>query len=242
VARLARSSERRAVDWVTRAGAVAFVIAAAMTLPALFSVHPPTDPAHNREFALGANSFSYRLTIALQVYALPAVILGTFALYRALSGTRARRWVMAGLVVIVVGACFVLPGSGFASLVMPAAGIMISQGHDQDVLHLLDLVFQEPAWIPVFLGGIAYEVGLVILSIGVWRSGILPRWVAVLLAVAGVLGLPAFLDVTLAQAVEPAVAAAAFLATAVGLWQLATHETRSERPQMEVGGGSGRPH
>ena len=229
MARPARSAERRTVDWVTRAGAVAYVLAAAMTLPALFSVHPPTDPAHNREFALGANTFSYRLTIALEVYALPAVILGTFGLYRALAGSRARRWVMAGLVVTVVGGCFVLPGSGFASLVMPAAGIMISQGHDQDVLHLLDLVFQEPGWIPVFLGGIAYEVGFVILGVGVWHSRLLPRWVAVLLAATGVLGLPAFLDVTLAQAVEPAVAAAAFLATAVALWRQSTQKAQPER-------------
>ena len=230
MAQPSRSVDSRTIDWVTRAGAIAFLLAAAMTLPSVFVVHPPTDPAHNREFALGANTFSYRITIALQVYALPAVILGTMALYRALAGTPARSWVMAGLVVTVVGACFVLPGSGFASFVMPAAGIMISQGHDQDVLHLLDLVFQEPGWIPIFLGGIAYEVGLVILSVGVWRSGILPRWIAVLLALTGVIGLPAFLDVTLAQAVEPAVAAAGFLATAVALWRRATLETRPERP------------
>jgi hypothetical protein len=42
----ARSAERRTFDWVTRAGAVAFDLAAEMALPALFAVHPPTDHAH----------------------------------------------------------------------------------------------------------------------------------------------------------------------------------------------------
>jgi hypothetical protein len=52
-----------------------------MYLTALFSVHPPSDPDHNREFALGANTTSYRLATSLQVFALISLILGMFALY-----------------------------------------------------------------------------------------------------------------------------------------------------------------
>jgi hypothetical protein len=172
----------KSADWRLRAGAIGFVLAGLMTLPGLFAVHPPTDPAHNREFALGANTFSYRLATALQIYALTPVILGTFALYGALAGTRAKRWALAGLVVTVGGAGFLLPGTGFAAFVMPAAGVLISQGHEQDVLRLLDQVFPEPGWIPVFLGGLLYNLGLVVLGVAVWRSAVLPRWVALLLA------------------------------------------------------------
>jgi len=189
-----------------------------MTLPALFAPHPPTDPSHNREFALGANTFMYQLTLSLRVYAVAAIVLGTFVLFGRLSSTRARRWAVAGLIVTVSGACFLLPGTGFATFVMPAAGVMISQGHDRDVLHLLDLIFQEPSWIPVFLGGMAYQVGFVVLAVAAWRSGAVPRWVAGLLALTGAIGMPAFLDVRAAQAIEPAVSAAAFLAIAVTLW------------------------
>lgn len=217
----AHDAELYDVDWRLRAGALAFVIAALMTVPVLFAVHPPTDPAHNREFALGANTLSYRLAWTLEIYALTPIILGTFALYGALAGTRARRWALAGLVVIVGGSCFLLPGTGFAALVMPAAGVVIGQGHEQDVLRLLDQVFQEPGWIPVFLGGIAYNLGLVIMGIAVWQSKALPRWAGALLAAAGVVGLPAFLDVTLAQEIGAAVSAAALLALAAALWHLA---------------------
>jgi hypothetical protein len=57
----------------------------------LFAVHPPTDPAHHREFALGANAFSCRLAWSLQIYALTFVVLDMFALFAAIAGTPGRR-------------------------------------------------------------------------------------------------------------------------------------------------------
>jgi hypothetical protein len=153
-----------------------------MWVPSLFSVHPPSDPRHNREFALGANTASYRLATSLQIYALTPVILGMFALYAILARSAARRSSIVGLVLTVAGAGLLLPGTGFAAFVMPAAGVLISQGHDQDALLLLDQVFAEPGWIPVFLGGLLYNIGLLIMSVAVWRSRIFSRWAAVLLA------------------------------------------------------------
>ncbi len=218
------------VDWTIRAGALAFALAALMTLPALFSGHPPTDPAHNREFALGANTFTYRLTTALAIYAFAPLILGTFALYGVLSRGVARHWAMAGLVVTVVGACLLLPGTAYVLVVMPAAGILISQGNDQEILRLLDQIFREPGWIPLFLGGIVYSLSPIVLGIAVWRSAMMPRWVALLLVVSGVIAVPAFLDLTLAQVVQPPASAAAYLATAVALWPHAIKGTRTETP------------
>jgi hypothetical protein len=127
---------------------------------------------------------------------------------------------MTGLILPVCGAGFVLPGAGCVVLVMPAAGVLIRQGHEQDVLRLLDQVFQEPGLIPVFTGGLLYNIGLVVMSVAVWRSDALPRWAAALLAASGVVGLPAHVDVTLFQMVVPALSAAAFLAPATGIWRL----------------------
>jgi hypothetical protein len=104
---------------------------------------------------------------------------------------------------------------------VPAAGLLISQGHEQDVVRLLDQVYREPGLIPVFIGGLVYNIGLVITSVAVWRSTTLARWAAGLLAAAGVVGLPAFLDVTAFQRVVPALFAAAFLALAAGIWHQA---------------------
>jgi hypothetical protein len=207
------------VDKRLRAGAVAFGLAALMSVPSLFSVHPPTDPAHNREFALGANTASFRLATSLGIYALTPVILGMFALYAIIAGTRARRSALVGLVVIVVGAGCLLPGTGYAAFVMPAAGILISQGHDQDVLLLLDQVFSEPGWLPVFLGGLTFHIGLLIMSVAAWRSGSLSRWTAGLLAAAALVGLATFMDIVALARVGAALWIAAYTALAVDVWR-----------------------
>jgi hypothetical protein len=210
---------RPKVDQRLRAGAIAFGLAALMSIPSVFSVHPPTDPAHNREFALGANSASFRLATSLGVYALTLVILGMFALYAIVARTRARRSALVGLVVFVVGAGCLLPGTGYATFMMPAAGILISQGHDQEVLLLFDQVFAEPGWIPVFLGGITYHIGLLVMSVAVWRSGTLSKWTAALLAAAALVGLATFMDVVALARVGAVLWIAAFTALAVDVWR-----------------------
>jgi hypothetical protein len=113
---------KQGADLRLRAGALAFATAAVMNIPAIFSIHPPTDPGHNREFAMGANTASYRLATTLQIYALIPVIFGMIALYAILATTPARRWAMASLVLTISGAGLALPGGGFAAVVMPAAG------------------------------------------------------------------------------------------------------------------------
>ena len=213
------TTTRPNVDSRLRAGAIAFGVAALMWVPSLFSVHPPSDPSHNREFALGANTASYRLATSLQIYALTPVILCMFALYAILASGAARRLSIVGLVLTVAGAGLLLPGTGYAAFVMPAAGALISQGHDQDVLLLLDQVFAEPGWIPVFLGGLIYNIGLLIMSVAVWRSRIMARWAAVLLALAALVGLATFLDVVVLARIGAALFIAAFIALAIDIWR-----------------------
>ena len=207
------------VDSRLRAGAIAFGVAALMWVPSLFSVHPPSDPGHNREFALGANTASYRIATSLQIYALTPVILGMFALYAILARGAARRLSIVGLVLTVAGAGLLLPGTGYAAFVMPAAGVLISQGHAQDILLLLDQVFAEPGWIPVFLGGLIYNIGLLIMSVAVWRSRIMARWAALLLALAALVGLATFLDVVALARIGAALFIAAFIALAIDIWR-----------------------
>ena len=98
------STPRSDVHLRLRAGAIAFGLAALMSVPSLFFVHPPSDPGHNREFALGANTASFRLATSLQIYALTPLILGMFALYAIIARGRAPRLAITGLVLTVAGA------------------------------------------------------------------------------------------------------------------------------------------
>jgi hypothetical protein len=102
---------------------------------------------------------------------------------------------------------------------MPAAGILISQGHDQDVLLLLDQVFSQPGWLPVLLGGLTYHIGLLIMSVAACRSGSLSRWTAGLLAAAALVGLATFMDIVALARVGAALWIAAYTALAVDVWR-----------------------
>ena len=204
-----------------RVGAIALALAALVSLPVLFSVHPPTDPAQNREWALQADSASYRLGWTLQVYALAPLMVGLVALFVVLGATRARGVALVGMLVTLGAAGVFLSGMAYPVIVMPAAGIMIRQGADEPILRLLDQVFREPAWIPVFLAGFVYNIGWIIVGVALWRSHVFPRWSGALVMAVGVIGIPAFLDMTAVQMVSPLVLAAAALTLAVGLWRRA---------------------
>ena len=53
----------------------------------------------------------------------------------------------------------------------------------------------------------------------VWRSRILSRWAAVLLALAALVGLPTFLDVVALARIGAALFIAAFIALAIDIWR-----------------------
>jgi hypothetical protein len=207
---------RPKVDQRLRAGAIAFGLAALMSIPSVFSVHPPSTQSRvrsrceQRQLPTGDESGGLRPHTGDPWHV------------RALRDRRAHscpalgpRWT----VVFVVGAGCLLPGTGYATFMMPAAGILISQGHDQEVLLLFDQVFAEPGWIPVFLGGITYHIGLLVMSVAVWRSGTLSKWTAALLAAAALVGLATFMDVVALARVGAVLWIAAFTALAVDVWR-----------------------
>ena len=56
-------------------------------------------------------------------------------------------------------------------------------------------------------------------GVAVWRSGTLWKWGGLLLAISGVVGIPAFLDVPWAQNVAPLVGAVTMLVIGASLWR-----------------------
>jgi Domain of unknown function (DUF4386) len=153
-----------------------------MTLPALFTVHPPTDPSQNREFALGADSFSYRLGTSLQIYALAPLMLAFLALYGLLAAAKSRRLALWAVAITLGSTVVFMPIAGFGLWLMPAVGVLLHQGRNTDVLPLLDQVFREPEFFPGFLAAITLHLGFLLFALAIWRSGSLTRWLGVLLA------------------------------------------------------------
>jgi hypothetical protein len=87
------------------------------------------------------------------------------------------------------------------------------------VLLLLDQVFAEPGWLPVFLGGLTYHIGLLVMSVAYGAQEYSRGGTAGLLAAAGLVGLATFMDVVALARVGAARWIAAFTAVAIDVWR-----------------------
>lgn len=168
--------------------------------------------------AVNANSLEWRLGMALSFVALAALVLGLFALYAHLAGTRMERWALSGLI-ITVGSLFVyLPLLGVMAFVLPAVGGLI-EGGSTDAIVVLDQTWKTPFIILPFLGGLLWNVGVALMGFTVWRSATPSKWGGIALVIAGILGIPAFLDVVAIQYIAPVVLAIGLMTIGVALWR-----------------------
>jgi hypothetical protein len=204
-----------------RVGAAALIMGGLMALPVLLSVNPPTDPAQNREWAVQANSVSYRLAWTLRVYSLVPLLVGLIGVFVALADSPARRTALTAMLVTVAGGGVLLAGMAYPVIVMPAAGVLIAAGDEAPILRLLEQIFREPAWIPIFFAGLVYNVGWIVMGIAVRRSALFPRFTGELVIALGVIGIPAFLDVTVLSLGAAVLQAGVAVLLAVGLWRRA---------------------
>jgi hypothetical protein len=213
--RARRRSEPAAGD--ARAGAVALVLGGLVLVPVPFLQNIPTDPDQNVAFALGANTAAWRTSMLLAMLSVPLLVFGSFALYSHLRHTRARRSARAGLVVTVGFLLFYVPMYSFAAFVVPSVGALIEAGQPNAV-NVMDQTFEEPLIAIPFFAGILYNLGYVLTGFAVWRSATLSKWGGLALVIAGVLGVPAFLDVPWAMNVTPIVLALGTLIVGASLW------------------------
>jgi hypothetical protein len=205
-----------------RAGAAALILAGLVLVPVPFlqNTVENTSPEENIAFALGANSAAWRASMLLAMLSVPLLVFGSFALYSHLRLTPARRPARAGIVVTVGLLLLFVPMYGFAAFVAPAVGALLEAGQPSAV-DVMDQTFKEPLIALPFLAGILYNLGYVLTGIAVWRSRTLSRWGGLALVIAGLLGIPAFLDVPWAQNVTPFVLAAGTLIVGKNLWTAA---------------------
>jgi hypothetical protein len=186
------------------------------------------------KFALGANSFAFRLGIALTDVSLAFFVLGLFALYAYLSRSSAERLAFVGLVMTVGFLVLYLPLIGFVAYVVPAIGSLAEQGH-VEMIQVMDQTFVEPFIVIPFLGGILWGVGCIPLGLAIWRSGRLWKWSGLLFILFGVVGIPGFFDVEILQLIASVLLGLAQLAAGVTLFlavrgEAPTPTTAAESP------------
>ena len=169
--------------------------------------------------AVNANSLEWRLGMAITFVAFATLTLGWFALYAHLARTDMERWAASGLVV-TVGSLFVyLPLLGVVAYVLPAVGELIESG-GADVIVVLDRTWTTPFIVLPFLGGLLWHVGVALMGIAVWRAQTPTTWGGITLLLAGVLGIPGFLDIVVIQYVSSVLLPIGLILVGVSLWRV----------------------
>lgn len=144
---------------------------------------------------------------------------GLFALYAHLANTDMERWAASGLVVTIGSLFLYLPLLGVVAFVLPAVGGVIESG-GTDAIVVLDRTWDTSFIVLPFLGGLLWQVGVGIMGVAVWRSKTPTKWGGITLVIAGVLGVPGFLDVVAIQYVSPVVLAIGLILVGLSLWRV----------------------
>lgn len=176
--------------------------------------------------AVNANSIEWRVGMAISFVSFAFLMLGWFGLYARLARTDGERWALGGLIVTIVSLALYLPLLGVVAYVLPAVGGLIQSGQT-DALVVLDRTWMEPLIFIPFFGGILENIGVAMMGVGIWRSGTPSKWGGIVLVAAGIIGIPAFLDVVAVQYVSPVVLAIGLIIVGVALWR--SHSTNRGR-------------
>jgi hypothetical protein len=86
------------------------------------------------------------------------------------------------MVLSIVGIALLLTGLGVSAYAVPALGRSYLNGNPESI-RLLDHIFAGPFGTILTLNFLFYSAGFVHFGVAIWRSGELPRWAGVFLAV-----------------------------------------------------------
>ncbi len=221
----------------TRLGASALLLAGV-----LFLAYPVVRPWHDETTTTGASAaMGSGAWVASHLFAMLGFILlpiGLLAVVGVLVNTRVAHLAVAATVVTWVGAGLVLPYYGAEDFGLHA--IAGPQGAGADLLELVEAIRFQPVAMTTFGAGlILLAIGAILAAVAVWRSGVLPRWGGVPLAVGLALFLPQFYTPPAARIAHGVLMAAGLILLGVALWRRAgSLNARPERQRNMAGAGS----
>jgi len=165
-----------------RIGVVALVLSGGLGLVGEWLRGPLLDPTVNPAgFAQAAAGWGGAWEMIL-LSALLAMF-GTLALYGHLAGGRADTTAFWGLMLSLAGGGLFLVFTGAFAFADPVVGRLYAQGDQSVIAVAVAAFYQGPATSILYPSGILGTLGSVLMGIAIWRSGSLPRWIAILFAV-----------------------------------------------------------
>jgi hypothetical protein len=174
----------RSSDGLTRFGLLALPLAGLLALIGLYST---LQLGSGGILASGDNraivSGGYFLSVFLgNILALAVLILGVVALYAYLANGGQSALALGAMVSSVFGIALTLSTVGVNAYAVPALSRSFLEGKTQSI-RIIDYVFAGPLGTVSTLAFLLYAAGFVLFGVAVWRSGALPGWAGVLVAV-----------------------------------------------------------
>jgi len=161
-----------------------------------FVLYPALRPFSDESTLQGAEAFatsSWLLAHSLAMVGFILLTLGLLGLYSRLRETTAGRLGITALVVTWIGVGLTLPYYGAEAFALHAVGQEALRQNSVDLLVTLANSIRYGAAIWLFGAGLlAIAVGTILFAIAIWRSGILPKWSGIPLAVGFALFIPQF--------------------------------------------------
>jgi hypothetical protein len=203
----------------TRLGSLSLAIAGV-----LFLLYPLVRPYADEASIQGAEAMASPAWVAAHLFAMIGFILlslGLMGLRIALRETAAEPLAFRAIVVTWIGAGLTLTYYGAEDFSLNAIGQRaVNEQNLKLLVELTEAVRYNPTAITMFGAGLLLlAVGVILAAVAVWRSGILPRWSGVPLALGFALFIPQFFGTPAMRIAHGLLIAAGSLWLASSLWR-----------------------
>ena len=163
-----------------RLGAVAFVLTGALSLIGLL-LRGPNEPA-SEDIVVFAEAAADSVTHLgwMILFFGPVVQLFTFlAIWGVLRGTKQEQLAFWGAMLSIAGNALYLPSLGISAFVDYPVAKQILAGNTDAVEIVRQAMFEGAGIITLLLSALVLIAGIVMSSVAIWRSQVLPKWSAV---------------------------------------------------------------
>lgn len=153
------------------------------TVGNLIIPNPQVDPSGAARVA-GTTGF-FAMQFVSNVLGVTILIFGFIALFACLLNTRGGRLASFALVFSILGVGIFLSFLGISTYAAPALAKAYLNGQ-HNAVQMFGAIFGQ-AFAANFLAGLLLLVGFALFGVAIWRSGTLPKWAGVLLAISGLI-------------------------------------------------------
>ncbi len=175
---------RNGSDGLIRLGALALPLAGLLALVGLYSSFQLgtggiLSTGDNQAIVSSGYFVSQLVGNAL---ALTLLIFGVVALYAYLANTGQRALALGAMILSIVGIALLLSRLGVLAYTIPALSQSFLNGNTESIV-IIDDIFAGPLGTIETMSLVFYSAGFILFGVAIWRSGVLPVWAGVLLAV-----------------------------------------------------------